>query len=105
MIFSAPTSLVKQFTLPNMVVMHDLAAADRTGKHDAAWYSELYQVVLENAKAVLVDPQEGIDYLSESLARTPADIKMLSLESDPQALGENLNTIIHSIVAVPVVPN
>jgi len=99
MIFTSPTNLVKQFPVPSMVVMHDLAATAKGGKYDAEWYSDLYQTVLENATAVLVDHEESLDYLKASLAKTPADIKMLSLEADLRALGENLNAIIRSITS------
>jgi len=99
MIFTSPTNLVKLFPIPSMVVMHDLAATAKGGKYDAEWYSDLYQTVLENATAVLVDHEEGFDYLRAPLAKTPADIKMLSLEADLCALGENLNTIIRSITS------
>ena len=99
MIFTSPTNLVKHFPIPSLVVMHDLAAADKKGKYDAEWYSDLYQTVLESATAVLVDHEESLDYLKAPLAKTPADIKMLSLEADMRALGENLNAIIRSITS------
>ena len=101
MIFTSPTNLVKHFPIPSLVVMHDLAAADadRQGKYDVEWYADLYRTVLENATAVLVNHEESLDYLKAPLAKTPADIKMLSLEADIRALGENLNAIIRSITS------
>ncbi|MCL2745522.1 MAG: hypothetical protein FWE48_00275 [Coriobacteriia bacterium] len=96
MIFSAPTTLVQQMQLPTVVVMLDLAA-NGVGDYDAQWYKDLYQSILKNATAVIVDPTEGTDYLNEALAENPADVKMLSLDASSNVLAFSLATVLRSV--------
>jgi hypothetical protein len=98
MIFSAPTSLVEQVHVPSVVVMLDLASG-QSASHDAQWYKDLYRVVLQQASSVIVDPADGTEYLGNSLAENPADLKMLSLDASPQVLAFSLATVLRAATA------
>ncbi|MCL2525550.1 MAG: hypothetical protein FWE46_00640 [Coriobacteriia bacterium] len=99
MIFAAPTSLVAQMDLPTIVILQDLEKRLGTSAYDKAWYDDLYKTVLENAGAILVDPSEGVEYLSDVTAVSPTDITLISLDLDRQMLGEDLTYIIRGMLA------
>jgi len=109
MIFATPTSLVKDYKLPNVVVLDDMLA-DEDSEHDAEWYKDLYHTALKYADLAIVDPTEDVDQLIESLVadiENPAEIKRLSLgsdlEADPevdlQELKEGLSSILIHMLA------
>ena len=105
MIFATPTSLVKSYKLPCIAILDDMLA-DVDSEYDAEWYQDLYQTELEHADLVLVDPAEDLDQMLEALTadiENPADIKKLSLDSDPedglQELEEQLTSILIHLMA------
>jgi hypothetical protein len=103
MIFATPSALVSQINMPSITVMHNMQAAEHSARpkqgeeHDQLWYEDLYRIVLENSDAVLVDPFENTDYITDVAASNPADITLLSFDLDADELAENLTQIIAPI--------
>jgi len=96
MVFTAPSSLIEDVTIPTITVLHNLKA-QYGEKYAPKEYSQLYASTLEHSVVVLTDSKEDISYLGEAFAEGKADLRMINLTDGPEAITSDLTPIVRLV--------